>query len=40
MDTIDQNLFGNRLRLARKMAGLSLQELADAVENRVLSLTG
>jgi len=35
MDTIDQNLFGNRLRLARKMAGLSLQELADAVENRV-----
>jgi len=30
-----ENVYGKRLRLARKMAGLSLQELADALENRV-----
>ena len=30
-----ENIFGNRLKLARKMAGLSLQELADTLENKV-----
>lgn len=35
MSALDQNVFGNRLKLARKMAGLSLQDLADALENRV-----
>jgi Zn-dependent peptidase ImmA (M78 family)/transcriptional regulator with XRE-family HTH domain len=30
-----ENIFGNRLKLARKMAGFSLQELADALENKV-----
>ena len=35
MNVIDDNVFGNRLRLARKMAGLSLQDLANALENRV-----
>lgn len=30
-----ENIFGNRLKLARKMAGLSLQELADALDNKV-----
>lgn len=29
------NIFGNRLKLARKMAGLSLQELGDRMENLV-----
>jgi len=35
MEQIEENIFGNRLKLARKMAGLSLQELSDALENRV-----
>lgn len=35
MEQIAENIFGNRLKLARKMAGLSLQELADALENKV-----
>lgn len=30
-----ENLFGNRLSSARKMAGMSLQNLADAVENAI-----
>lgn len=30
-----ENVFGNRLKLARKMAGLSLQELADVLLNKV-----
>lgn len=30
-----ENLFGNRLFSARKMAGMSLQNLADAVENAI-----
>jgi len=35
MEHIAENIFGTRLKLARKMAGLSLQELADALENKV-----
>ena len=35
MERIAENIFGNRLKLARKMAGFSLQELADALENKV-----
>lgn len=35
MEQMEENIFGNRLKLARKMAGLSLQELADALENKV-----
>jgi Zn-dependent peptidase ImmA (M78 family)/transcriptional regulator with XRE-family HTH domain len=35
MEEIAQNTFGTRLKLARKMAGFSLQELADALENKV-----
>jgi len=35
MNSPDQNNFGNRLKLARKMAGFSLQELADALSNKV-----
>lgn len=35
MSSLDVNVFGNRLRLARKMAGLSLQDVADALDNRV-----
>lgn len=31
----NDNIFGNRLMLARKMNGFSLQDLADALENRV-----
>lgn len=30
-----QNIFGTRLKLARKLAGFSLQELADALQNKV-----
>jgi Zn-dependent peptidase ImmA (M78 family)/DNA-binding XRE family transcriptional regulator len=30
-----QNTFGTRLKLARKMAGMSLQDLSDALENKV-----
>jgi len=30
-----ENIFGSRLKLARKMAGYSLQELADALEKKV-----
>lgn len=30
-----ENIFGARLKLARKMAGMSLQELADELENKV-----
>lgn len=35
MNTADQNTFGNRLKLARKMAGMSLQDLSDALGNKV-----
>lgn len=35
MNLQEENIFGTRLKLARKMAGLSLQELADASNNRV-----
>lgn len=35
MEQVEENIFGNRLKLARKMAGYSLQELADALENKV-----
>jgi transcriptional regulator with XRE-family HTH domain len=35
MKTQSQNNFGNRLKLARKYAGLSMQELADALNNKV-----
>lgn len=35
MEQAIENIFGNRLKLARKMAGYSLQELADALENKV-----
>lgn len=31
----DQNIFGARLKLARKMAGMSLQDLSDALVNKV-----
>lgn len=32
---VKENIFGKRLKLARKMAGYSLQELADALDNKV-----
>jgi len=35
MEPVIGNIFGSRLKLARKMAGMSLQELADALTNRV-----
>lgn len=35
MELQQENIFGTRLKLARKMAGFSLQELADALENKV-----
>ena len=35
MEQLAENIFGNRLKLARKMAGFSLQDLADALENMV-----
>jgi len=35
MEQIVENNFATRLKLARKMAGFSLQELADALENKV-----
>ena len=35
VDKIIENIFGQRLRLARKMAGLSLQELADLLDCQV-----
>jgi len=35
MKLSSKNIFGTRLKLARKMAGLSLQELADALNNKV-----
>ena len=35
MSTSVENIFGSRLKLARKMAGFSLQELADALKNKV-----
>ncbi len=35
METQSQNNFGNRLKLARKYAGLSMQELADALNNKI-----
>lgn len=35
MEPVAENIFGSRLKLARKMAGFSLQELADALENKV-----
>ena len=35
MEQISEKIFGIRLKLARKMAGFSLQELADALENKV-----
>ena len=31
----DNNTFGTRLKLARKMAGMSLQDLSDALINKV-----
>ena len=31
----EENVFGNRLMLARKMNGFSLQDLADALENKI-----
>jgi len=35
MDTPDKNIFGNRLMLARKMNGFSLQDLADQLQNKI-----
>ncbi|MBP8192044.1 MAG: ImmA/IrrE family metallo-endopeptidase [Chitinophagales bacterium] len=35
MSNNQENIFGNRLKLARKMAGKSLQELADSLENKI-----
>lgn len=35
MNSSEENIFGTRLKLARKMAGLSLQELADALQSKV-----
>lgn len=35
MEPVAENTFGSRLKLARKMAGFSLQELADALSNKV-----
>lgn len=35
MKPLSQNNFGSRLRLARKMVGFSLQELANALDNKV-----
>ena len=35
MNLQEENIFGTRLKLARKMAGLSLQELADATKNKI-----
>jgi len=35
MSQEQSNYFGNRLKLARKMAGLSLQEVADKLENLI-----
>ncbi|OSZ81947.1 hypothetical protein CAP35_01355 [Chitinophagaceae bacterium IBVUCB1] len=35
MNNNDQNVFGARLKLARKMAGMSLQDLSDALVNKV-----
>lgn len=35
MSLTDKSVFGNRLILARKMNGFSLQDLADALENKI-----
>lgn len=35
MDIPDKNTFGNRLMLARKMNGFSLQDLADKLQNKI-----
>ena len=35
MEIQSQNNSGNRLKLARKYAGLSMQELADALDNKI-----
>lgn len=35
MIEVSKNIFGTRLKLARKMTGLSLQELSDALKNQV-----
>lgn len=35
MDAAGENIFGNRLKLARKMAGMSLQDLSDALGSAV-----
>ncbi|MGD0712269.1 MAG: helix-turn-helix transcriptional regulator, partial [Bacteroidales bacterium] len=35
MNSANQNFFGIRLKLARKMAGMSLQDLSDKLENMV-----
>ncbi|TAH42329.1 MAG: ImmA/IrrE family metallo-endopeptidase [Bacteroidetes bacterium] len=35
MSKESQNIFGSRLKLARKMAGMSLQDLSDALINKV-----
>ncbi len=35
MDSADKNILGVRLKLARKMAGMSLQNLSDLLQNIV-----
>src|SRR5829696_1197216 len=35
MSQLDQNIFSTRLKLARKMAGMSLQDLSNALVNKV-----
>ena len=35
MNSVNQNFFGTRLKLARKMAGMSLQDLSDKLKNMV-----
>ncbi|MEP7170647.1 MAG: helix-turn-helix transcriptional regulator, partial [Bacteroidota bacterium] len=35
MNSENENIYGNRLKLARKMAGMSLQDLADKLENKL-----
>jgi Zn-dependent peptidase ImmA (M78 family)/DNA-binding XRE family transcriptional regulator len=35
MNSANQNFFGTRLKLARKMAGMSLQDLSDILDNMV-----
>lgn len=35
MNSLDPQVFGSRLKLARKMAGMSLQQLSDSIANKV-----